>query len=199
MSPEKAKMLAGELYDAGDAELAADRLRAHSLCQQLNALPAGAHEDKARILASLFGKAITASITPPFYCDYGFNIELGQGAYFNFNCVILDVAPVRIGRGALFGPGVHVYTATHPLPAAERRSGLERGLPVTIEDEVWVGGATVILPGVTIGRGAVVGAGSVVTRDVPAGVFAAGNPCRIIRALEDSAPENRRTSREEVP
>src|SRR5690606_16633734 len=103
--------------------------------------------------------------------------------YFNFNCVILDVAPVRIGANVLFGPAVQVYTASHPLDAAERRQGLEFGKPITIGNDVWVGGAAVICPGVSIGDGTVVGAGSVVTRSLPGGVFAAGNPCRVIRSL----------------
>jgi maltose O-acetyltransferase len=176
-------MLAGELYDASDAELTADRQRAHSLCQKLNALPAGADEDKSRVLTSLFGRAVAANITPPFFCDYGYNIDLGHNAYLNFNCVVLDVAHVQIGSNTLFGPGVHIYAATHPMLVAQRRTGLEMGSPVSIEDDVWVGGGTIVCPGITIGKGSVIGAGSVVTRSVPPGVFAAGNPCRVIRKL----------------
>jgi len=176
-------MLAGQLYDASDPQLSADRLKARALCQELNALPADAGADKARVLSALFGKPPVAEITPPFFCDYGYNIELGQRAYFNFNCVILDVARVTIGSNTLFGPGVHIYAATHPMSAAERRGGLELGSPVTIGDDVWVGGGSIICPGVTIGHGTVIGAGSVVTKDIPAGVFAAGNPCRVIRSL----------------
>ena len=119
---------------------------------------------------------------PPFYCDYGSNIHLGQRVFFNFNCVVLDVCPVRIGDFTLFGPSVQIYTATHPLDATLRRTQ-EYGKPVTIGSDVWVGGAAVICPGVTIGARSVIGAGSVVTRDIPEEVFAAGNPCRVIRGI----------------
>jgi maltose O-acetyltransferase len=181
MSSEKSKMLAGELYDGNDPELVSERLRARTLCQELNTLPVDAGARRKEIVAALFGKPVDAYITPPFHCDYGTNIELGYNAYFNFNCVILDVAKVRIGAYTLFGPGVQVYTATHPMSAEVRRTGLELGAPITIGDDVWVGGGAIICPGVTIGNGSVIGAGSVVTRDVPPGVFAAGNPCRVIR------------------
>lgn len=184
MRSQKARMLAGELYDASDAELSAERLRARALCQALNALPADAADDEqSRILAGLFGRPVTARITPPFFCDYGYNIELGPEVYFNALCVVLDVVRVCIGRNVLFGPGVHLYTATHPMAAAQRRSGLELGRPVCVEDDVWVGGGAIVCPGVTLGQGAVIGAGSVVTRSVPPRVLAAGNPCRVIRAL----------------
>jgi maltose O-acetyltransferase len=123
-------------------------------------------------------------LEPPFYCDYGRNIALGRKVFFNFNCVILDVMAVRIGDRTLCGPAVQIYTAVHPLDAAERSRGLEFAKPVAIGSDVWIGGAAVICPGVTIGDRAVIGAGSVVTRDVPADVFAAGNPCRAIRTLE---------------
>jgi maltose O-acetyltransferase len=120
---------------------------------------------------------------PPFFCDYGANIELGERVFFNFNCVVLDVCPVRIGAYTLFGPNVQIYTPMHPFDAALRRSQ-EFGKPVTIGADVWVGGGAIILPGVRISDRAVIGAGSVVTRDIPADVFAAGNPCRVIRQLE---------------
>ncbi|MDP1532212.1 MAG: sugar O-acetyltransferase [Rubrivivax sp.] len=180
---EKAKMLAGELYDPGDTELRADRLRARALCQALAAADPFDTQRRTQLLATLFGRPVAAGVTPPFFCDYGYNIELGAGSYFNFNCVILDVAAVRIGRHTLCGPGVHIYTATHPMDAVQRRSGLESGRPVVIGDDVWLGGGAIVCPGVTIGSGSVIGAGSVVTRDVPAGVFAAGNPCRVIRPV----------------
>ena len=183
MSSEKSKMLAGQLYDASDAELVKDRHRAHALCRELNALPVDAAAEHARLLQELFARPVKAVITPPFFCDYGYNVELGENVYFNFNCVILDVARVRIGSGVLFGPGVHIYAASHPMLASERQSGLEFGKPVVIGDAVWVGGGSIICPGVTIGARTVVGAGSVVTRDIPAGVFAAGNPCRTLRKL----------------
>ena len=127
---------------------------------------------------------------PPFFCDYGTNIELGERVFFNFNCVVLDVCRVRIGSFTLFGPAVQVYTATHPMDAALRRRQ-EAGRPVEIGADVWVGGGAIILPGVRIGDRAVIGAGSVVTRDVPKGMFAAGNPCRVIRAATDPAASPR--------
>jgi maltose O-acetyltransferase len=122
-------------------------------------------------------------IEPPFYCDYGINITLGDRVFFNFNCVVLDVAPVRVRSGVLFGPAVQIYAATHPLSAAERRTGLESGRAVEVGDDVWVGGGAIICPGVRVGARSVIGAGSVVTRDIPEGMFAAGNPCRVIREL----------------
>jgi maltose O-acetyltransferase len=121
---------------------------------------------------------------PPFYCDYGTNIELGERVFFNFNCIVLDVCPVRIGDFTLFGPAVQIYTPLHPFNAAQRRRE-ESGKPIEIGSDVWVGGGAIILPGVSIGSRAVIGAGSVVTRDVPEGVFAAGNPCRVIRTITE--------------
>lgn len=122
-------------------------------------------------------------IEPPFFCDYGQNIRVGANVFFNFNCVVLDVAPVEIGDNVLFGPNVQIYTATHPIDAATRRSGLEFGKPIRIGSDVWVGGSAIFNPGVTVGSRTVIGAGSVVTRDLPDDVFAAGNPCRVIRSL----------------
>jgi maltose O-acetyltransferase len=181
---EKQKMLAGELYDASDPELAAQRGRARALLQRLNS---GDYADRARyaeILAALLPSCSRDLwIEPPFYCDYGSNISCGEKVFFNFNCVVLDVMPVTIGAHVLFGPAVQIYTATHPLSAAERRGGLESARPVTIGPEVWVGGGAIICPGVRIGARAVIGAGSVVTKDIPDDVFAAGNPCRVVRTL----------------
>ncbi len=180
---EKTRMLAGALYDAGDPELVAERRRARTLCDRLGELAAGDVDGCHRLLAELLGSASNAVIQAPFHCDYGYNISLGANAYFNVGCVILDVMPVVIGANVLFGPGVHVYAASHPLSAAERRSGRELGEPVTIGDDVWLGGRVVVCPGVRIGSGSVIGAGSVVSRDIPPGVLAAGNPCRIVRTL----------------
>lgn len=179
---EKEKMLAGELYNGGDPELVAARLHARELCQAIAALPPGAPEC-SDLLARLFGAATNVYVTPPFFCDYGSNIQLGENVYFNFNCVILDVAKVIIGDNVLFGPAVQVYTATHPMAADERRSGLEFAKPIMIESDVWLGGGAIVCPGVTIGSGSVIGAGSVVTHDVPSRAFAAGNPCRVIRRI----------------
>ena len=176
-------MLAGELYDAMDPELVRGRDRARDLCQALNATREAETAERRRILVELFGKGgDSVWMQPPFYCDYGENIQLGERVFFNFNCVVLDVCPVRIGDFTLFGPAVQIYTPMHPLNAAERREK-EYGKPVDIGSDVWVGGGAIILPGVTIGSRAVIGAGSVVTRDVPEGVFAAGNPCRVIREI----------------
>ena len=181
---EKQKMLAGELYNALDPELSEARRRCRDLCQRLNASSEGQEEERRRILVELFGGPTDVSIQPPFFCDYGTNIRLGSKVYFNFNCLILDVMPVEIGSNVLFGPSVHIYAATHPLDADERRTGLESGRPVTIGSDVWVGGGAIICPGVTIGDRSVIGAGSVVTRSVPADVIAAGNPCRVIRPVK---------------
>ena len=183
MRSEREKMLAGELYDGNDPELVAARLRTRALCQRFNTLDAGSTDAHAALFTALFGQPVKATITPPFRCDYGMHITLGEDVYFNFGCVVLDVAPVRIGARTLFAPGVHIYAATHPMTVEQRRTGLELGRPVTIGADVWVGGGAIICPGVTIGDGSVIGAGSIVTRDVPAGVFAAGNPCRVVRAL----------------
>ena len=183
MQTEKQKMLAGDRYKADDPILAAERQQARTLCRELAALPPADTARAQALLARLFGAATDACITPPFFCDYGYNIQLGANVYFNVNCVVLDVMPVAIGDNTLFGPGVHIYTALHPTGAAERRLGLEFARPVTIGADVWVGGSAVVCPGVSIGAGTVIGAGSVVTRDIPPGVFAAGNPCRVIRRL----------------
>ena len=181
MKTERQKMLAGELYDPLDAELVAARTRARELCWALNARPHGEGEAQRRVLRELFGKGgDSVWMQPPFFCDYGAHIELGERVFFNFNCVVLDVCRVRIGSFTLFGPAVQVYTATHPMDAALRRQQ-ESGKPVEIGADVWIGGGAIILPGVRIGDRAVIGAGSVVTRDVPEGMFAAGNPCRVIR------------------
>jgi maltose O-acetyltransferase len=182
---ERERMLAGELYDSMDGELVKARGRAKDLCQALNAAVWRREADRQRILRDLLGAGgDTASIQSPFYCDYGANIELGERVFFNFNCVVLDVCPVRIGSFTMLGPAVQIYTPMHPLNAEQRR-GKEYGKPVEIGSDVWVGGGAIILPGVRIGARAVIGAGSVVTRDVPEGVFAAGNPCRVIREITE--------------
>lgn len=183
MTSEKQKMLAGELYDALDPELVQARERARDLCQDLNATRESAQETRRRILTDLFGTGgESVWMQPPFYCDYGSNIHLGERVYFNFNCVVLDVCEVRIGDSTFFGPAVQIYTATHPMNAALRRTQ-EFGKPITIGSDVWVGGGAIICPSVTIGSGTVIGAGSVVTRDMPKNVLAAGNPCRVIRDI----------------
>ena len=184
MPTEREKMLAGDLYyDPLDPELAAARVRARDLCQDLNATRERDEDERRRILIDLFGAGgDEVWMQPPFFCDYGTNIFLGHRVFFNFNCVVLDVCAVRIGDFTLLGPAVQIYTATHPLEAELRRTR-EFAKPVTIGADVWVGGGAIILPGVTIGSRSVIGAGSVVTRDIPDDVFAAGNPCRVIRSL----------------
>jgi maltose O-acetyltransferase len=180
---ERQKMLAGELYDPMDGELVAARSRARDLCQDLNASREAEQELRRALLVKLFGRGgDSVWMQPPFFCDYGSNIELGERVFFNFNCVVLDVCKVAIGSFTLFGPSVQILTPLHPLDADLRRRE-EYGKPVTIGSDVWVGGAAIILPGVAIGARAVIGAGSVVTRDVPEGTFAAGNPCRVIREI----------------
>jgi maltose O-acetyltransferase len=182
---EPEKMRSGELYDPLDPELVSAREGARNLCQRLNATREDQQEERRRILVELFGRGgSTVWMQPPFYCDYGSNIYLGERVFFNFNCVVLDVCPVRIGDFTLFGPAVQIYTPLHPFNAAQRRRE-EFGKPVDIGSDVWVGGGAIILPGVRIGSRTVIGAGSVVTRDVPDDVFAAGNPCRVIREIAE--------------
>jgi maltose O-acetyltransferase len=186
MRSEREKMLAGELYDALDPELVAARNRARDLCQVLNASREGDPELRRFICTQLFGKGgQTVWIQPPFYCDYGSNIELGDRVFFNFNCIVLDVCRVTIGNYTMFGPAVQILTPMHPLNAELRRKQ-EYGKPIEIGSDVWVGGGALILPGVRIGSRSVIGAGSVVTREIPDGVFAAGNPCRVIREFADN-------------
>jgi maltose O-acetyltransferase len=185
MQTEKEKMLAGELYDALDLQLSEERLQARLLLQQLNNSREDYPIERSRIIKELIPNAGEGLwLQPPFYCDYGYNIIVGDKVFFNFNCVVLDVMPVTIGSRTLFGPNVQIYTATHPLNYKERATGLEYAKPITIGEDVWVGGSVVICPGVTIGDRSVIGAGSVVTKNIPAGVFAAGNPCKVIRELE---------------
>lgn len=178
-------MLSGELYHALDPELSADRERARLLMKALNEASQDNPQKIRDILARLIphgGKDLW--LQPPFYCDYGYNIITGAGVFFNFNCVVLDVMPVEIGHRTLIGPNVQIYTATHPLDYRQRAAGLEYARPVSIGEDVWIGGSAVVCPGVTIGSRSVIGAGSVVTRDIPEGVLAAGNPCRVIRQLQ---------------
>lgn len=184
MKTEKEKMLSGELYDPLDPQLTDERRRARLLFKALNDTRDDQTEERNRLIKQLIPSAGDAVwLEPPFYCDYGSNIILAGKVFFNFNCVILDVAPVRIGAGVLFGPAVQVYTATHPLAAQERRTGLESGKAIDIGEDVWIGGGAIVCPGVRIGGRSVIGAGSVVTKDIPDDVFAAGNPCRVVRTI----------------
>lgn len=185
MKTEKEKMLSGELYDPLDKQLSDERMQARLLIKQLNDTREDQVEERSRILKELIPNAGDGLwLQPPFYCDYGSNMVLGEKVFFNFNCVVLDVMQVTIGSRTLFGPNVQIYTATHPTNYKERASGLEFAKPIVIGEDVWVGGSAVICPNVTIGDRTIIGAGSVVTRDIPSDVFAAGNPCRVIRNLE---------------
>jgi len=182
MKNQKEKMLSGELYMADDPELTAAHLCAQAILSKFNATSADAGDERRSILSDLFARfGDGAVLKPTLRCDYGFNISIGERTFINFDCVLLDCNRIIIGNEVQFGPGVHVYTATHPLDAKQRRSGAERALPVVIGDGVWLGGGAIICPGVTIGENTVVGAGCVVVRDVPANVLAVGNPCRIVR------------------
>ena len=185
MRSERDKMIAGELYAAMDPALVAARVRARELCRAINEVAVSDVAQKQRLAEQLFAAGgDTVELQPPFFCDYGSNITLGAHVFFNFNCVVLDVCPVTIGDESLFGPGVQILTAMHPLNAAKRRRE-EYGTPVVIGSDVWVGGGAIICPGVTIGDGAVIGAGSVVTRDVPPRTLAYGSPCRAVREIDE--------------
>jgi len=178
-------MLAGKLYDPLDPELVHAREHARDLCQELNATRERQQEERRRILRELLGAGgEDVWLQPPFYCDYGSNILLGKKCFFNFNCVVLDICQVKIGDYTLFGPAVQIYGGAHPMNAELRRTQ-EFGKPIEIGSDVWVGGGAIICPGVKIGSRSVIGAGSVVTRDIPEGVVAVGNPCRVIRELKE--------------
>jgi len=179
-------MLAGRLYHAGDPELQADMAANKRWLVRYNAALAADPAERRTLLAEHLGSVGEgAVIRPPFHCDYGFNIHLGTGVFLNFNCVILDVVEVRIGDGTQIGPGVQLLAADHPRSPQERASGLEFGRPVHIGRNVWIGGGALIMPGVMVGDDAIIGAGSVVTRDVPAGATVVGNPARVLPPRQD--------------
>lgn len=186
MRTEKEKMLAGELYLAGDAELTKDREHARRLTRLYNQSIESDREHRSELLRKLFGSVgDNIYVESTFRCDYGYNIHVGDGFYANFDCVILDVCEVRIGNNCLLAPGVHIYTATHPLDPVSRCERYEEfGKPVTIGDNVWIGGRAMINPGVTIGNNVVVASGAVVTKDIPDNVVVGGNPARIIKSIE---------------
>ena len=182
---EKEKMLAGQLYDASDERLTQDRQQTRVLIAQLNGKAFACPTDRRKIISTLLPNASSdISIEPPFYCDYGYNIYCGKKVYFNFHCVLLDVMPIRIGSHVLFGPGVQIYTATHPIDYLKRRDDLEYAKPISIGDDCWIGGNVVICPGVVIGERAIIGAGSVVTKNVAADTVVAGNPAKVIKSLK---------------
>lgn len=180
---EQQKCAAGQLYNAEDGAMSAVRAHAKDICWQANRLPPSARSQRNRLLAGLFGGCHDFVIEPSFWCDYGCNIYLGRGFYANHDLVILDCARVTIGDNVLMGPQCGLYTAGHPEDAALRRTGLEYARPITIGDDVWLGGGVRVMPGVTIGAGSIIAGGSVVTHDIPAGVVAAGCPCRVVRPV----------------
>ncbi len=183
-STEKEKMLKGEYYNAFEENLLNDRKRAKKLCQQLNNIPDASPAERSQIIKALFQTDKEVWIESPFRCDYGYNIEVGENFYANFGCVILDCNLVKIGDNVKFGPNVQVYAATHPINPEERMSGKEMAYPITIGNNVWIGGSSIILPGVTIGNNSVIGAGSIVTKNIPENVVAVGNPCRVLRPIQ---------------
>ena len=182
---EKEKMLAGELYRSADPQLVADIRRAQRLLLRYNATSVDETDVRTEVLRQLLGSVGDGTvIRPMFACDYGYNIRLGRNVFINYNCVFLDCAPIDIGDDLQMGPAVQLYTAEHPLDPEVRRSGLEYARPIRIGRNVWIGGGAGILAGLTIGEDSVVGAGSIVTRDVPPGCVVAGNPARVVRSIE---------------
>jgi maltose O-acetyltransferase len=183
---EKEKMLSGKLYMLQCNELKNDLLKAKKITRLFNQTTEIEMDNRAKLLKELFGKiGENIHIEPPFYCDYGFNITIGNNFYANFDCIILDVNKVVIGNNVFFGPRVCIYTAGHPIDADVRNKLLEFGKPINIGNNVWLGGNTIINPGITVGNNAVIGSGSVVTKNVPDDVIAAGNPCKILRKITD--------------
>lgn len=183
---EKQKMIDGENYYSSDSELVADRMRAIDLCYHFNHTLPSQQEARQELIHELLPHADElAEITGSFFCAYGYNIKIGQRFYANMDLTILDIAPVTIGDDVMFAPHVQLYTATHPTNPEQRISGIELGKPITIGNQVWIGGGVIVCPGVTIGDGSVIGAGSVVTKDIPPRVVAAGNPCRVLRSVDE--------------
>ena len=179
LKSEKEKMLDGELYDASDPILMQERKKARILIHRLNVAEYGNECTNKQILSTLLPNAAAdIRIEPPFFCDYGYNIYTGEGVYFNFNCVLLDVMPIRIGSNVLFGPNVQLYTAAHPIDPIERRKSPEFGKPISIGDDCWIGGGVIISPDITIGDRCVVGAGAVVSKDIPSDTIVVGNPAK---------------------
>jgi maltose O-acetyltransferase len=186
MGEQKERMLRGDLYIASDPELVEDHRRCRLLLEAFNSTSVTQLDERRSLLGQMLGAiGEDTEIRPPFQCDYGYLICVGHRSFINYGAIILDCARVTIGDEVQFGPGVQILTATHPLDADTRRDGWECAESITIADGVWLGGGVIVCPGVTIGKNAVIGAGSVVTKDIPAGVLAVGNPCRVIRQLDD--------------
>ncbi len=182
---EKEKCAQGLLYDANyDPQLLRDRDEAKSICQTFNTLPYGEKDQKKALLQKLLSpKTDNFIIEPPFWCDYGYNIEIGENFYANHGLVILDGAKVKFGSNVFIAPNCQFYTAGHPENIEKRNEGLEYAMPITVGDNVWIGGNVTVLPGISIGEGSIIGAGSVVTKDIPSGVIAVGNPCKVLREV----------------
>ncbi len=185
MKTEKEKMLSGEIYDANnDTQLLKERQESKAKCFEYNRLHPTQEQEKREILSSLLGKlGKNIIIEPNFWCDYGYNIKVGENFYANHNLIILDGASVTFGNNVFIGPNCALYTAGHPVDVERRNSGLEYAYPITIGDNVWIGGGVTILPGITIGDNTTIGAGSIVTKDIPSNCVAAGNPCRVIKDI----------------
>ncbi|MDE7402468.1 MAG: sugar O-acetyltransferase [Muribaculaceae bacterium] len=184
---EKEKIIYGVLYDASDAELVDERMKAADLCHEYNSLRPSDTKRHSAIISELFGKVgDNCFIQPSFWCDYGYNIEVGDNFFANHDCVMLDCAKIKFGDNVLIGPQCGFHTAGHPLDVARRNKWLEYAYPITVGDNVWIGAGVQVMPGVTIGSNCVIGGGSVVTKDIPDGVIAAGNPCRVIREITDA-------------
>lgn len=185
MKTEKEKMLSGELYNAFDETLVKEREKARKLTRIFNGTVETDYEERTKILKELLGSmGEKIYIESNFRCDYGYNIHVGENFYANFDCVILDVCKVQIGDNCLMAPGVHIYTATHPINPYERIAGPEYGKPIEIGNNVWIGGRVIINPGIKIGNNAVIASGSVVTKDIPDNVVVGGNPARVIKEVE---------------
>ena len=176
-------MLSGELYNPADPVLAAERLYARKIYKAFNECDPADVREKDILLRQLINAKGSFFIEPSFQCDYGYNIHIGKNFFANFNCVFLDVMPITIGNNVMLGPGVHIYTATHPTNPQERLTFLESAKPVKIGNNVWIGGGAIVCPGVTIGDNCTIGAGSVVTKNIPANSIAVGNPCKVIRSI----------------
>lgn len=181
MKSEKEKMLLGDYYNAGNEELIKERDYARNLIFEFNHTRPSEKKKRQKILKQLIVAKGSFYIEAPFYCDYGYNIQIGENFYANYGCIILDVNKVQIGNNVLLAPNVQIYTAAHPIDPMERLTGKEFAKPITIGDNVWVGGGTIICPGIKIGDSVTIGAGSVVTKDIPDNVVAVGNPCRVIK------------------
>lgn len=180
-------MLTGQLYDPQDQTLRQDRLTAREIIFNLNRLSPSQQSEKNALFNQLFHSTENNfHIELPFRCDYGYNIKLGKNFYSNYNCTMLDCAPIIIGDNVMFAPNVSLFTAAHPLDAELRNTGIEFAMPITIGNNVWIGGNAVIMPNVTIGNNTVIGAGSVVTRNIPDNCIAAGNPCKVLRRLNEN-------------